>query len=909
MQLGLQPSGHLHCFLDEQQGKQQDKASHRQAIYKAFKEHTGKGLFVLANHKDEVKLSPAMHYWREFAQLYMTERCHTQEFANSQISPVASTLDYQQLLDNIPPMKGAEYLTIEVLEALWAQFDQWLCEQVNNQAAGKLSEFLQEQAPQWRQVGRICFHLAENKQDPDYPFAFIATYIAQLSKQGSTQHLPLNKALQEYAGSKNKKALINLLSPMQLAAESSPLMHELIDSGDIYHPLAWTPHESYQFLQEVSLYERCGVIVRLPDWWQKRTKAKVSITIDQSKKNTLSASTLLDFNLDLVLGEQKLSQKEWDQLMASDDGLVFLKGQWVEVDKEKLTQALEHWQALEADFSQEGVSFIEGMRLLAGAANDLSGSQQVDIEQQWSFVQAGKGLSHLLKQLRQPEHIKSTAPGKALKAHLRPYQQTGVTWLNHLTQLGLGACLADDMGLGKTIQIISLLLLIKKKARSEHQSLPSLLVLPASLLENWKDELDAFAPSLKYLFIHPSFLSKEKFLDFAQGNHSELVASDIIITTYGMLLRQDWLVDLDWQLVILDEAQAIKNPNTRQTKTVKLLNAQARIALTGTPVENKLSDLWSLFDFICPGLLGSATKFKKFTKSLEERTEQQYAPLRNLVQPYILRRLKTDKSIISDLPDKTEVHAYCHLTKKQAAIYNKSVKSLAKALQETHTGIKRRGLVLSYLLRFKQICNHPSQASGDGLYHSKSMAKESGKFARLGEICEEIATRQEKVLVFTQFREITEPLAAFLSECFGQSGLILHGGTAIKQRKKMVDQFQQEDGAPFFVLSIKAGGTGLNLTAASHVIHFDRWWNPAVENQATDRAFRIGQKNNVLVHKFVCKGTIEEKIDALISEKKVLSNEILADNIDEDSSTKQLTEMNDQELIDLVTLDINQVAV
>jgi non-specific serine/threonine protein kinase len=316
--------------------------------------------------------------------------------------------------------------------------------------------------------------------------------------------------------------------------------------------------------------------------------------------------------------------------------------------------------------------------------------------------------------------------------------------------------------------------------------------------------------------------------------------------------------------------------------------------------------LWSLFDFICPGLLGTAGKFKKFTQALENRQEQQYAPLRHLVQPYILRRLKTDKTIISDLPDKTEVHAYCQLSKKQAALYNKSVKTLSEALQNLE-GIKRRGLVLSYLLRFKQICNHPSQLSGDGQYHTKTMAKESGKFARLGEICEEIASRQEKVLIFTQFREITEPLASFLSECFGQPGLVLHGGTPIKKRKKMVDQFQQEDGPPFFVLSIKAGGTGLNLTAASHVIHFDRWWNPAVENQATDRAFRIGQKNNVLVHKFVCKGTIEDKIDSLINEKKALANELLADQSSEKNSTLQITEMSDQALIDLVTLDINQV--
>jgi len=600
--------------------------------------------------------------------------------------------------------------------------------------------------------------------------------------------------------------------------------------------------------------------------------------------------------------------------MASEEGLVFLKGQWVEVDHNQLSEALTHWQNLEKELGQDGISFIEGMRLLAGASANLSSQDTADEENQWSQIKAGKGLSRLLKQLREPEAIKAAHPGKALKASLRPYQSIGVKWLNQLTQLGLGACLADDMGLGKTIQIISLLLILKKKNQKQavvKRPLPSLLVLPASLLINWRDEFDRFAPSLKTLFIHPSLIAKGDLQIIAQSNaeiHNPIISeNDVIVTTYGMLLRQKWLAELDWQLLILDEAQAIKNPNSRQTKTVKQINAYSRIALTGTPVENRLSDLWSLFDFICPGLLGSTGKFKKFTQALEKRQQQQYAPLRQLVQPYILRRLKTDKSIISDLPDKTEVHAYCQLSKQQAALYNQSVKALSKALQALD-GIKRRGLVLSYLLRFKQICNHPSQLSGDGQYHTEKMAGDSGKFARLGEICEEIASRQEKVLIFTQFREITEPLASFLSECFSQTGLVLHGGTTISKRKKMVDQFQQEDGPPFFVLSIKAGGTGLNLTAASHVIHFDRWWNPAVENQATDRAFRIGQKNNVMVHKFVCKGTIEEKIDRLITEKKDLANELLADNsLDEKNSTQEITEMSDQDLINLVSLDINQI--
>ena len=347
--------------------------------------------------------------------------------------------------------------------------------------------------------------------------------------------------------------------------------------------------------------------------------------------------------------------------------------------------------------------------------------------------------------------------------------------------------------------------------------------------------------------------------------------TDLVLTTYGMLLRQPWLPDVAWRLVVLDEAQAIKNPAARQTKAVKRLKADARIVLTGTPVENRLSDLWSLFDFICPGLLGSQEKFKRFVKTLEAREQNRYAPLRSLVQPYILRRLKTDKRVIADLPEKTEVRAFCGLGKRQAALYAKLVEELADvAGRAGRHEASRPGAGLSDAF---QAVVQPSQPTAGR--RAVTIRDESGKFSRLAEICEEIASRQEKTLVFTQFREMAEPLSSFLAGIFGRPGLVLHGGTAVGRRKQLVDQFQRDDGPPYFVLSLKAGGTGLNLTAASHVIHFDRWWNPAVENQATDRAFRIGQRRNVLVHKFVCRGTVEEKIDALIEEKTQLAADLL----------------------------------
>ena len=380
-------------------------------------------------------------------------------------------------------------------------------------------------------------------------------------------------------------------------------------------------------------------------------------------------------------------------------------------------------------------------------------------------------------------------------------------------------------------------------------------------------------------------------LDAAQFNRF-----DLVITSYGSLLRSPALTDMQWQLAVIDEAQAIKNPGAKQTRLVKKLQARTRIALTGTPVENRLTDLWSIFDFTHPGLLGSGKVFTDFAKRLSETG--QFGPLRTLVAPYILRRLKTDKTVISDLPDKTELTAWCHLSPHQAALYQQAVKELSKALDDAKqgSGIARKGLVLSYLMRFKQICNHPSQWLGDAAWS----ADDSGKFARLKELAEVVAAKQEKLLVFTQFRETTAPLAAFLGAVFGREGLVLHGGTPVAKRRELVKQFQDDELTPFFVLSLKAGGAGLNLTAASHVIHFDRWWNPAVENQATDRAFRIGQKRNVLVHKFTCRGTVEDRIDQLIESKKQLVKDVL-----EGGAEHMITEMSDRQLLDLVKLDIH----
>jgi non-specific serine/threonine protein kinase len=894
-ELTLTPAGRL--LLREGDSAEAAPASAwMKRVVAAFSSSQAAGLFSLAAARPDVPVAPSLSFWRDFACRYLTRLCRTPEFAGQQLNAIAPPCESElaALVLSAPPMRGGEYLSPDVFRDAWTDLDGWVRRQVA-ESEGELSAWLKKHAGIWHQVGRVCFHLAENKLDPDYPFAFLATYVPRLSKAGRVQYQPLGKALEEYADQRDRDALVNLLSPVSRAAETLDFVKDLVDSGEIFHPLAWTPAEAYRMLKSVPTLEESGLLVRLPDWWRTRARPRVTVTIGGKKRSRFGADAMLDFQVGLALGDEELSDEEWRQILASEEGLAYVRGQWIEVDQEKLAEALEHWKQVEAAVGQKGLSFIEGMRLLAGAPADLDATDgAADDDRQWSFVRAGEWLSNILEGLRKPDQLAPSQCSESFRGTLRPYQETGHKWLRFLTGLGLGACLADDMGLGKTIQVLSLLVALKEETPPPEK--PALLVLPASLLANWKAEMERFAPTLEACFVHPSETDRASLDAMGKAPRKALAKADLALTTYQMLLRQRWLLDVPWHLVILDEAQAIKNPSARQTRAVKQLKADARIALTGTPLENRLSDLWSLFDFLCPGLLGSAARFKTFVKALEERDHDRYAPLRSLVLPYVLRRLKTDKRIIADLPDKTEVKAFCGLAKKQAAIYAKSVGALARALEGLE-GMNRRGLVLSYLMRLKQICNHPSHFLGDGEYDPAH----SGKFQRLRAICEEIGARQEKLLVFTQFREITDPLAAFLAEVFGRPGLILHGGTAVKKRKALIDAFQQDDGPPFFVLSLKAGGTGLNLTAASHVVHFDRWWNPAVENQATDRAFRIGQHRNVVVHKFICRGTVEEKIDALIDEKTEL-----ADGILKDGAEARLTEMSNDELLKVVALDLDR---
>jgi len=847
----------------------------------AFAHGGGPGLLQLGTAEVTTALPAALGYWRDLAARYVAAVCARgeEEAPAAAIAP-PDDVTLARLAMSAPPMIGGEYLDPTVLGEQWRALDRAFAAAIADHG-GRVADFLAGRHAGWHLVGRVHFNLAENRGDDDAPFAFLATYTTRLSAQARAHHVPLGQALREYAGAGARDQLRALLTPVRRAAESCAWLAELVDSGEIFHPLRWTPADALCLLHDAAQLEAAGVVIRMPAGWggARPPRPQATATVGARSPSGLGTDALLDFHASVSLDGAPLSDAELAELLDGADGLRLLRGRWIEVDRDQLRDTIARLGAAE-HAARGSIGFAEALRALAGAgiAGDLK-----DAVPDTARIVAGPWLAETLAGLRSPDGLAAVDPGPALHGQLRPYQTVGLRWLHLLSQLHCGACLADDMGLGKTLQIIALLLVAQRQGPGT-----SVLVVPVSLLGNWISELARFAPSLRLIIAHPSAMAAA---ELTTEHPPALAGVDLVLTSYGTLSRAPWLTAVRWRLAIVDEAQAIKNPGARQTRAVKALSAQARIALTGTPVENRLGDLWSIFDFLNPGLLGSAKDFTRYTRKLDARD---YGALRELVRPYLLRRLKTDRAVIADLPDKTEVVAYCALSRKQAALYQQTIDALAERLGAAK-GIARRGVVLATLMRLKQICNHPAHGLDGGAWAEA----DSGKLARVRELAEVIAAKQEKLLVFTQFREVTAPLADFLAGVFGRPGLVFHGTIAVKDRAALVRRFQDDDAVPFFVLSLKAGGTGLNLTAASHVVHFDRWWNPAVEDQATDRAFRIGQRKNVLVHKLVCRGTVEEKIDTMIADKRALSRQLL-----EGTDELRLTELSDAELLRLVALDL-----
>ncbi|KAA0214179.1 MAG: DEAD/DEAH box helicase [Leptolyngbya sp. PLA3] len=694
-----------------------------------------------------------------------------------------------------------------------------------------------------------------------------------------------------------------LLAELGRASRLFPRLESVLDESEPTH-MRLSTKQAYEFLREMRpiLIEQ-GFGVEAPEWWDSpsgRLGARLRITSDPlesilevsepggvASASQLGLSALVSYHWEIAIGDTTLSLFEFEQFAGRDLPLVRLGGRWVEIRPEDVQSAIK--------FISENpggeMRLADAMRLAYGTDAKRTGIPVVGLEASgWVADVLGGGgdggsAGERVPQLEAPPGFRGT---------LRPYQLRGLSWMAFLEKFGLGACLADDMGLGKTIQLLALLLHEREHANGAIV-LPTLLVAPMSVVGNWMHEIRRFAPQLKTLVHHG--------LDRLQGERliTEAQSCDIVVTTYALAHRDRETLDrVSWGRIVLDEAQYIKNPAAKQSQAVRSFVARQRVALTGTPVENRLSELWSIMDFLNPGYLGPSGNFRKrFSVPIERyRDTARSEQLRGLVQPFILRRVKSDPTVVADLPEKLESREYGHLTNEQASLYESCVKRMLADVDQSE-GISRRGVVLAALIRLKQICNHPSQLLKDHDFESGRPPdpSRSGKCVRLLEMLDEVLAEGDQALIFTQFRQMGHLLTAMLEHELDREILFLHGGTPQTQRQKIVETFQKADGTrPILILSLKAGGVGLNLTAATHVFHFDRWWNPAVENQATDRAYRIGQTRTVQVHKFVVRGTLEERIDEMIESKTELAERIIG------AGERWLTELNTDQLRDLLTL-------
>ncbi|MBL4591051.1 MAG: DEAD/DEAH box helicase, partial [Phycisphaerales bacterium] len=698
-----------------------------------------------------------------------------------------------------------------------------------------------------------------------------------------------------------------LMGELGRASRYYKKLEDALDESEPIEVLLETK-EAYHFLREVRpvLVEQ-GFEVRCPPWWESqagRLGAKLRIDSDpmdalmddgsgdgEAAGPQLGLSTLVGYHWEIAIGDTTLTLNEFEQLAQKSSPLIRIDGQWVEIRPEDVENAISFIKenpggemelgdamqlALSSDAAQTGLP-VTGLEATGWVASMLGGE--------------GDGASVELPIIKAPDTFLGT---------LRPYQERGLSWLAFMERFGFGACLADDMGLGKTIQMLALLL-YERQPNSPALLGPTLLVVPMSVIGNWVKESEKFAPSLNVLVHH----GVDRYQDDEFVEHAS--KSDLIVTTYALVHRDNDLLNrIQWGRMVLDEAQFVKNPVAKQSQAVRAINAPRRIALTGTPVENRLSELWSIMDFLNPKYLGTAGSFrKKFSLPIERHRDQaKMDKLRAMVSPFILCRLKTDPTVVSDLPEKIENKEWCPLTTEQAMLYENCVKQMLNNVEQSE-GIHRRGLVLSALIKLKQICNHPAQMlkENDPQFGQTVDPLRSGKCTRLLEMLDEIMAEGDQALIFTQFRQMGHLLVNMLRHELGREVLFLHGGTPQGQRQKMIDTFQEATGKhPILLLSLKAGGVGLNLTAANHVFHFDRWWNPAVENQATDRAYRIGQTRTVMVHKYIVRGTLEERIDEKIESKMELAENIIG------HGERWLTDLGTDKLRELLALRADTIA-
>ncbi len=805
-----------------------------------------------------------------FAEVVIDELLSTAALEMPQVFTKKVQYDFLEtiLLDKqtAEPLRTCQQLPDE-----FKHWQQWLQKLLGTEAQSSLQLGLQlleadaSHVDQWR----LLFFLSSHK-DPSFKLD-LADFWAH------KDHFH-NLLQQQFGQAIEQQILINLAQ----AARIYPKLW-LGMEGSEPDSVQLTLDEAFEFLKESAwILEDAGFKIIIPAWLtpKGRRRAKVRLrsggktkSASASAQSYFSMDRLTDYQYELAIGDETLTADEWRQLVETKTPLIHFRGQWMELDRDKMQEMLAFMQQQKTPVQEMSVQ--ELLRKLAEEADSF----ELDVHD---------SLARMLAKLSDSSRLELIDNPEKLGAELRDYQKRGVAWLRYLENLGLNGCLADDMGLGKTMQVISVLVLEREQGRPG----PTLLIAPTSVIGNWQKEIEKFAPHLTTLIHHGSDREQD-----GKAFKQLCMQHDLLITSYTLARKDSKLLSaLHWRRIVLDEAQNIKNPKAAQTKAILKLEADSRLALTGTPVENRLMDLWSIFNFLNPGYLGKQAQFRKDYELPVQRDNDpiQSAILKKLIQPFILRRLKTDKAIIKDLPDKIDNKIYCNLSKEQAALYEVVVKDVVAQLEETE-GIQRQGLMLSTLMKLKQICNHPMQFLQDG---SAFSPERSHKLERIGEMLEEAMEQGDSVLVFTQFTEIGEHLERYLAKEKHYKTYYLHGGTPRSKREQMIGDFQDpETGPAVFILSLKAGGVGITLTQANHVFHFDRWWNPAVENQATDRAFRIGQKKNVFVHKFVTLGTLEERIEQMISDKQKMADNIVGND------ESWLTKLDNQAFKELIALN------
>ena len=856
-------------------------------LERAFARSAGAGMLDLLRHGLPLGAGAFPAWLRERAQELCMQHLRRLRRGDD-TAPQLSAQLAAAWLEGMPPVYGG-VVTAGMLCEWFASLGPALAWQAERELV-TVEKWLEGLGEGWQQLGTLCFHLAENGGEgaESHPFAFLATFIHRAGQDGKPRHAPLALARQMYAD--DIPTLTALLRPLQQAAAGNGFLNQLINSGEVYKPCAWGPRQAYDFLESLPLLEQAGIETRMVNLWQSRPpRVELEVQLQPSGSSegqkpdrapALNISTLLRFSPRVVLGNYALTEAELEELLAGEDGLIRFRGEWVRLDREKLEKLLNSWRQA-TRMAAGGIPLLAGLRWLLGKhSNALP-----DIpppEEDGMRASAAPALQEALQQLCLSPQKPQLPP--RLHALLRPYQNEGVRFLLGVTEAGFGACLADDMGLGKTLQVIAWLVHLHATGALDERA--ALIVAPASLLTNWQDELRKFAPELHTIILHPDMLNRQD-ADYLQKNPAWLLRrAHVALTTYGMVTRlKDLLAMEPLPALVLDEAQAIKNADSQRTRAILQLSSPRRVALTGTPVENSLSELRSIFHFLTPGLLGNEKEFN----ALVQKMGTDYTPLRRLVRPFMLRRLKTDPTLLPELPPKTEQPAYCLLTPEQTRLYAREVEKLQSIIHEPDPQT-RLTLLLPILSHLKQICNHPAQYLGESYYDPAL----SGKMTRLGHLTRQIAATGDAALIFTQYRSMMEPLHDYLAGIFGAPGLVLHGGTPIAERQQLVQQFQHPGGPPFFLLSLKAAGTGLTLTRARHVIHFDRWWNPAVENQASDRAYRIGQQNPVIIHPLICRGTIEENIHSMLTRKRAMADKLLAGGLE-----KLLLHLTPQEILEL----------